>query len=46
VAVQVVSTDGFDFRDAVVGAAVALAAVLLAAAALLLTRRRDHLARV
>jgi hypothetical protein len=46
VSLSVVSADGFDFRDAVVGAAVALAAVLLAAAALLLTRKRDHLARV
>ena len=42
-----VSPTGFDFRDAAVGAAIAIAAMLLAAAAVLLIRRRDgHLAGV
>ena len=43
----IVSPTGFDFRDAAVGAAIAIAAMLLAAAAVLLIRRRDgHLAGV
>ena len=46
VPVQVVESDGFDLRDAAIGAAIALAAVLLLAAALLVVRRRSHLARV
>jgi hypothetical protein len=42
---QVVGPDGFDYLDAVVGGACALAAMLLAAAVVLFTRRRGHLAR-
>ena len=39
--VKVIGPSGFDFRDAAVGAAIAIAAMLLAAAALLITRGAD-----
>ena len=44
VPVQVVGGNRFDFRDAAVGAAIAIAALLLAAAAFLVLRKRGHLA--
>jgi hypothetical protein len=44
VVTRVIEPTGFDFLDAAVGAAIAIAAMLLAAAAFLFTRRRGHLA--
>ena len=44
--VQVVSQDGFDYRDAAIGAAVALGTALLFAAAMLTSRRHRRLAHL